>query len=138
VTRDPRELPENYQCVGGVSVPSELCALLGPFAARIARGIDSSHGRALLHAIRSEGRAFEAEARRLSPVGRPIGDIPCRPGSVPSGSVREELTAAEVAVVLGVTERTVTRWAKANRFPGRFRAGRWSFRPEDVEQLKEH
>lgn len=47
------------------------------------------------------------------------------------------LTAGEVAKYLGVTEITVTRWAKAGKLPG-VKVGRsWRFTSEDVRKYTE-
>ena len=52
-------------------------------------------------------------------------------------SIEEPVGAEEVAKMLGVTPRTVTRLAERGEIPG-FRVGKlWKFRPSDIKQYIE-
>ena len=51
--------------------------------------------------------------------------------------IEEPVGAEEVAKMLGVTPRTVTRLAERGEIPG-FRVGKlWKFRPSDIKQYIE-
>ena len=53
------------------------------------------------------------------------------------------LTTADVAAELGVTERTITRWCEAGRFPHAYRLNPeaekspWLIPPSDVETVRQ-
>jgi Helix-turn-helix domain len=131
VTRDPRELPESYQCLGGVLVPNELCVVLAPFMARVARWCpDDRRAHAVLYAIAAQSRRVVAVDGQ---VGCPSADIPCE--SAARASASTAMTTGEVAKRLGVSPRTVVRRA-SERLRHRRRDLGWLFEPEDLETLK--
>jgi hypothetical protein len=113
---------------GGVLVPAHLVAKLRPDLDRLrSKWFDRDlEVHAVLQAFHVEGLIHDERLAERVRARRSSSDIGAE-------SEARLVTSSELAGRLGVSERTVTRWAVRGRLAGRRLEGRWWFR-HDVEE----